>query len=44
MSEKNNIEKRISELENWLRNHPEHPDYALILKDKRELEAQLITI
>lgn len=44
MSERNNIEKRISELENWLRNNPEHPDHGLILKDKRELEAQLITI
>lgn len=36
-----NIKKRISELEEWLRSNPEHPNYSLILKDKRELETQL---
>lgn len=33
---------KIKELETWLVNNPEHPDYCLVWQDKNKLETELL--
>ncbi|AJA67347.1 hypothetical protein MYRA21_0103 [Myroides sp. A21] len=41
---KQQIKNKISELDYWLTNNAHHTNYTLVLKDKKELEQQLITL
>ncbi|MCP1997275.1 hypothetical protein [Flavobacterium sp. HSC-61S13] len=38
---KADLKVKINELTNWLTKNEGHPDYAIILKDKIELERKL---
>lgn len=35
------MKNKISELEFWLTNNPDHPNQGMVLRDKRELERML---
>lgn len=39
---KRQIENKISELDYWLTNNAQHPNYSLVLRDKKDLEQHLI--
>lgn len=41
---KQQLINKIAELEFWLKSNPSHPNYSLILKDKQDLERQLIEL
>lgn len=34
--------KKILELEDWLKSNPNHPDQSIVIKDLRELKDKLI--
>ncbi|MDM1033791.1 hypothetical protein HXZ91_04770 [Myroides odoratimimus] len=36
------IENKISELDYWLTNNAQHPNYGVVLRDKKDLEQRLI--
>lgn len=36
------IENKISELGYWLTNNAQHPNYSVVLRDKKDLEQRLI--
>lgn len=39
---KQQIENKISELDYWLMNNAQHPNYSVVLSDKKNLEQRLI--
>lgn len=38
---KQQMKNKVSDLEWWLTNNPNHPNQGLVLRDKRELERKL---
>lgn len=39
---KRQIQNKISELDFWLTNNPQHENYSVVLRDKKDLEQRLI--
>lgn len=35
------IETKIKQLDDWLKNNPDHYEYAIILSDKKKLELKI---
>lgn len=38
------LRNKISDLGYWLTNNPHHENYSIVLRDKKELEQQLLTL